>query len=52
MGTICEGGRLSWASHRSGECIGSGDVVMSFVKMFLGYCSMTETDAEEMEELE
>jgi len=42
----------SWLSHRSGECIGSGEVVRSFFRMFSGYWSMAETDAEEMEELE
>lgn len=38
-------------SQRSGEGICSGEEVISVLRMSLGYWSMAETDAEEMEEL-
>lgn len=48
----CDGG-MPWSepSHRSGEAICSGDVV-SGLNSPLGYWSITDTEAEEMEELE
>jgi hypothetical protein len=52
MGMRLQGGRPASESQRSGVCICIGDEVTSPLRMFLGYWSMTETEAEEIEELE
>lgn len=52
MGTMCGGMPASPSQWRSGVLIGIGDAWMSLLRMFFGYWSITETEAEEMEELE